>query len=304
MKNLKQKLLTISFLLASFITIAQVGIGTETPATSAALDITSNDKALLVTRLPSTSVVDNPINGMIIYDMSVNCIKFFEDGAWTDCVSPAKFVSDGDPIRDALTESVGKYDDAEINTHVEITYDEYLAIRDSQYMTTYGYFGEVSPEFITTNFRRMNWSDKTHHGMSAKGGTTHNNRFKSLPDNNYVVAVARAQDVGTSSFQITVTDNDGTSNVKCLTDYGAPIWYAKEKFYYFAIKKPTTHSGTGKDFVGDKHTNGGAHFIQGAPNAGSMRYGTADCGANGYRDIMGGNNSPALQVIGTTLKRW
>ena len=87
MNNLKQKILTISFLLASFITFAQVGIGTETPETSAALDITSDDKALLITRLSDTSVVTNPIDGMMIYDMSAKCIKFYEDGVWSDCLS-------------------------------------------------------------------------------------------------------------------------------------------------------------------------------------------------------------------------
>ena len=170
MKNIKQKILTISFLLASFITFAQVGIGTETPQESSALDITSSDKGFLLPRMstadrnninPSveavglqvfdtntksiwifdglqwlesrskfvdgtnlnnavytdgnigigtvdpegvldivstnsglvlprvatTAAVTTPVNGMLVYDLSTNCLKAYENSAWTTCLS-------------------------------------------------------------------------------------------------------------------------------------------------------------------------------------------------------------------------
>ena len=100
MNYFKHILLNVILSFSTLLTFAQVGIGTETPATSAALDITSADKALLITRLVDTSVVTNPIDGMLIYDMSAKCIKFYEDGAWTDCVSfdnPVLTASDFSP---------------------------------------------------------------------------------------------------------------------------------------------------------------------------------------------------------------
>jgi hypothetical protein len=66
---------------------AQVGIGTASPNTNSVLDLTSTNKALLLTRVANTAAVSNPTNGMLIYDISSKCVKGFENGAWTDCLS-------------------------------------------------------------------------------------------------------------------------------------------------------------------------------------------------------------------------
>ena len=61
----------------------RVGIGTATPATSTALDITSTTGALLVPRMTTTQR-DNmtPANGMIIYNTTGAAFNFRENGAW------------------------------------------------------------------------------------------------------------------------------------------------------------------------------------------------------------------------------
>lgn len=64
------------------ISVAQVGIGTVSPESSAILDVSSDSKALLVPRLLNTSLVSTPVNGMIIYDKSCECFKGYEDGSW------------------------------------------------------------------------------------------------------------------------------------------------------------------------------------------------------------------------------
>ena len=64
-----------------------VGIGTGTPATDALLDLTSASKALLLTRVANTAAVVNPVNGMLIYDISSNCVKSYENNAWSVCLS-------------------------------------------------------------------------------------------------------------------------------------------------------------------------------------------------------------------------
>lgn len=81
-----KKIILSSILFISFFTsFGQVGIGTITPNTSAALDIDVSDKALLLPRLANTAAVATPTEGMIIYDISSNCMKAYENGAWSAC---------------------------------------------------------------------------------------------------------------------------------------------------------------------------------------------------------------------------
>jgi hypothetical protein len=67
--------------------MGKVGIGTTSPSTSAILELTATDKALLLPRVANTAAIASPVNGMLIYDNSTNCIKGYENGAWTNCYS-------------------------------------------------------------------------------------------------------------------------------------------------------------------------------------------------------------------------
>ncbi len=69
---------------ASFTTYGQVGIGTTTP--EGALDIVSTNSGLILSRVANTAAV-TAVNGMMIYDMSSTCVKAYENGAWTACLS-------------------------------------------------------------------------------------------------------------------------------------------------------------------------------------------------------------------------
>ena len=72
---------------ASFTTFAQVGIGTTTPHASAALDLTASDKGLLLPRVTSLDdITETPENGLMIYDTTDNCVKVFQNGAWSGCL--------------------------------------------------------------------------------------------------------------------------------------------------------------------------------------------------------------------------
>ncbi|WP_329806541.1 fibrinogen-like YCDxxxxGGGW domain-containing protein [Flavobacterium facile] len=62
-----------------------LGIGTATPNSSAILDLTSTDKAFLLTRVATTAAITAPVNGMMIYDLSSNCMKVYENNAWSGC---------------------------------------------------------------------------------------------------------------------------------------------------------------------------------------------------------------------------
>ncbi|MDA9056626.1 hypothetical protein N9K49_02110, partial [Flavobacteriaceae bacterium] len=62
-----------------------VGVGTQTPL--GALDITSTNSGIILPRLANTAAVSTPVNGMLIYDISSTCVKVYENGAWTNCLS-------------------------------------------------------------------------------------------------------------------------------------------------------------------------------------------------------------------------
>jgi len=74
-------------LLASFAISAQVKIGTNVTnlGASSMLEIESSDKGLLIPRVTSPSVIDNPINGMLIFDTTLQCVRGFANGVWTAC---------------------------------------------------------------------------------------------------------------------------------------------------------------------------------------------------------------------------
>ena len=74
-------------LLTSVASFAQVGIGTNAPVPGSILELKAADKALLLTRVATTAAVTTPVNGMMVYDISTNCIKGYQNGAWTDCLS-------------------------------------------------------------------------------------------------------------------------------------------------------------------------------------------------------------------------
>jgi uncharacterized protein (TIGR02145 family) len=80
---MKKVLLCAAFIAASFTSIAQVGVGTTTP--EAALDVVSTNSGVLLPRVANIAAVTTPVNGMLIYDVSSNCFKGFENGAWTSC---------------------------------------------------------------------------------------------------------------------------------------------------------------------------------------------------------------------------
>ena len=80
---MKKIILSFALFIASFATTAQVGIGTNTP--EGALDVVSTNSGIVVPRVANTAAVTNPINGMLIYDLSTDCLKVFVGGVWSDC---------------------------------------------------------------------------------------------------------------------------------------------------------------------------------------------------------------------------
>jgi uncharacterized protein (TIGR02145 family) len=82
---MKKLLLSAAFMAASFTSIAQVGVGTNTPA--GALDVDSTTSGFVMPRVANTSVVVNPNggpieNGTMVYDLSINGVNVYANGSW------------------------------------------------------------------------------------------------------------------------------------------------------------------------------------------------------------------------------
>ncbi|AXG73855.1 hypothetical protein DVK85_06220 [Flavobacterium arcticum] len=86
-----KKIIITSLLLCVFGVKAQVKIGDNPTSvgTSSILELESTNKALVLTRVADTSEITSPVNGMMVYDLSTNCIKAYENGAWSACLSAA-----------------------------------------------------------------------------------------------------------------------------------------------------------------------------------------------------------------------
>ena len=82
MKTMK-KILVTAILLGTTSFYAQVGIGTTNP--EGAFDVVSTNSGIVVPRVANTAAITTPINGMIIFDLSFNCLKGYNNGFWTDC---------------------------------------------------------------------------------------------------------------------------------------------------------------------------------------------------------------------------
>jgi hypothetical protein len=74
--TLKMSFWAFALFLCTYSSIAQVGIGTITPASSSILDLTANDKGFLTPRMTTTErlAIALPVDGLIVYDTT---LKFF-----------------------------------------------------------------------------------------------------------------------------------------------------------------------------------------------------------------------------------
>ncbi|MEX2564310.1 MAG: hypothetical protein WD431_00025, partial [Cyclobacteriaceae bacterium] len=83
---MKKNLLLLALLfLTPFFIQAQVGIGTESPHASAALEIESNDKGLLISRLTfdQKNAIPNPATGLLVYQIEgVAGFYYFDGNGW------------------------------------------------------------------------------------------------------------------------------------------------------------------------------------------------------------------------------
>lgn len=86
MKKLFFKLLFIAAIIASNTTQAQVAIGTANPDPSAALDLSTTTKGLLIPRMTGGQRISitSPATGLLVYDTTYKSIYGYNGTAWTN----------------------------------------------------------------------------------------------------------------------------------------------------------------------------------------------------------------------------
>lgn len=75
-----------------------VGIGTTTPDESAILDITSNEKGVLIPRVSEAQrlAIASPADGLLVFDTDAGSFYFYQGGEWKDLSPNSNIVKDSD----------------------------------------------------------------------------------------------------------------------------------------------------------------------------------------------------------------
>ena len=103
---MKHLLFSFTLCLLAQFCFGQIGINNPSPDPSAALDITSTDKGLLIPRVANTMSVSSPANGLIVFNMEDNHFHYFNGATWLQIVSDRGFLSDSDADTKILVESM------------------------------------------------------------------------------------------------------------------------------------------------------------------------------------------------------
>jgi hypothetical protein len=88
---MKKLTLLVAVIATSFTTYAQIGIGTITPNSSAALDVTSTTSGFLPPRMTQAqrNAITSPAAGLTVYDTTTNSNWFFNGTIWVNAAAPA-----------------------------------------------------------------------------------------------------------------------------------------------------------------------------------------------------------------------
>ena len=121
-----KKIIFLSLLFISTLSISQVGIGTTSPDASSVLDITATDAGLLVPRLTTTQrdALSSPATGLLIFNTTTRSFQYnFGDGSSVDWYS-----------LDAQSDSSS----ASYSYMVPIWAEEKLELQDNAYEWAFG----------------------------------------------------------------------------------------------------------------------------------------------------------------------
>ena len=86
MKTTTQFMTLLSLVSAS--AFAQIGIGTLTPDASAALEISSTDKGVLIPRVADHTTIVSPAEGLQVYNTTTDKVMLYDGANWVEVNTP------------------------------------------------------------------------------------------------------------------------------------------------------------------------------------------------------------------------
>lgn len=96
----KGRIISVLMIFISYVTFAQIGIGTTSPDASAVLDMTSTSQGVLIPRMTTTQreAIATPVIGLQVYDTDTMSVWSYNGTAWANgSGGPGKFVDGATP---------------------------------------------------------------------------------------------------------------------------------------------------------------------------------------------------------------
>ncbi|BEV03759.1 hypothetical protein [Chryseobacterium gambrini] len=139
----------------------QVGINQASPATDALLELNSSSKALLLTRVITADNISSPENGMMVYDITMKCVRGFENNSWSGCLSAIGGGTTDNPVFGRTGSCGNVFNDIKSFGHSSFTnrpfytnnrYADYFISAAGKFYTNTGYFidEDYYPEAVST----------------------------------------------------------------------------------------------------------------------------------------------------------
>ncbi|MEC5164610.1 hypothetical protein RCH18_000329 [Flavobacterium sp. PL11] len=90
---MKKLFFQLAFLTVMSTTYAQVGIGIETPSSSAMLEVSSTTKGMLFPRMTTTqrTAIGTPVDGLQVYDTELKSLYFYDGTSWINYSTQYKY---------------------------------------------------------------------------------------------------------------------------------------------------------------------------------------------------------------------